>query len=178
MPKSTTDNTNTNADTCTDSTGAGSSCLACDLTAGTAPLPGGAIHRTPHWVVEHCVGPLGLGTVVVKPLRHVVHVAALTADESAELGPLLQRVSDAVTAVTDPEQVYVCLWSHAGAVPGHIHFVVQPARAEDLAEHDAFGPALQMAMFRADRRPAEAEVTVVCERLRGALDSSAHRPLG
>ncbi|MFG2291984.1 HIT family protein [Streptomyces sp. NPDC048603] len=155
-----------------------SSCLACALTAGTAPLPGGTLLRTPHWVVEHCVGPLGLGTVVVKPVRHVLHVARLTPEESAELGPLLQRVSDAVTEVTAPQQVYVCLRSHAGAVPGHIHFVVQPARARDLAEHDAYGPALQMAMFRAGRRPAEAEVAAVCDRLRAALDSPAPRPLG
>ncbi|MCQ4042645.1 hypothetical protein ACFOSC_24610 [Streptantibioticus rubrisoli] len=60
-------------------------CLACDLIVGKAPLPGGNVLRTESWVVEHCVGPLGLGTVVVKPARHVVHVAKLTAQESSEL---------------------------------------------------------------------------------------------
>lgn len=38
-------------------------CTACDLAAGTLPLPGGRIHETTHWLVEHCVGPLGLGTL-------------------------------------------------------------------------------------------------------------------
>ncbi|GGU61598.1 HIT family protein [Streptomyces lavendofoliae] len=137
--------------------------------AGKAPLPGGNVLRTDSWVVEHCVGPLGLGTVVVKPTRHVVHVAELTALESGELGPLLQRVSTAVTAVVAPEQVYVCLWSHAGGVPGHIHFVVQPVGKEDMARFDAFGPALQVAMGAAGCFPEAVEVERVCDRLREAL---------
>ncbi|MEU2423223.1 hypothetical protein ABZ619_19740 [Streptomyces sp. NPDC007851] len=37
-------------------------CLACGLMAGRVPLPGGCVLRTEFWVVEHCVGPLGLGT--------------------------------------------------------------------------------------------------------------------
>ncbi|MFC8197459.1 HIT family protein [Streptomyces sp. NPDC057298] len=129
-------------------------------------LPGGTVLRTPLWVVEHCVGPLPLGTLVVKPLRHVLHVADLTPDESAELGPLLRRVTTAVTAVTCPEQVYVCLWSHAGAVPGHIHFVVQPALTADLERYGAYGPALQTAMFAGGAVPDVAAVAGMCERLR------------
>ncbi|MFF3291991.1 hypothetical protein [Streptomyces sp. NPDC003023] len=144
-------------------------CMACDLMAGKVPLPGGTVLRTGAWVVEHCVGPLGVGTVVVKPVRHVVHVAGLTAQESGELGPLLRRVSAAVTEVTAPEQVYVCLWSHAGGVPGHLHFVVQPARREDVARFDAVGPALQVAMGEAECFPEAADVEQVCERLRRAL---------
>ncbi|MFL4902042.1 hypothetical protein ACJ6WF_02395 [Streptomyces sp. MMS24-I2-30] len=144
-------------------------CLACDLMAGRAPLPGGSVLRTRFWAVEHCVGPLGLGTVVVKPVRHVVHVAELTTRESAELGPLLQRVSAAVTEVTAPEQVYVCLWSHAGGVPGHIHFVVQPVGREHLARFEAFGPALQTAMGAAGCFPEAAEVERICDRLRHVL---------
>lgn len=148
-------------------------CLACDLMEGRTPLPGGNLLRTRMWVVEHCVGPLGLGAVVVKPVRHVVHVADLTAQESMELGPLLQKVSAAVTEVMDPEQVYVCLWSHADGVPGHIHFVVQPAGTEDMARFDAFGPALQVAMGQARCFPPALEVERVCVRLREALSSSS-----
>ena len=47
-----------------------SECLACRLTAGDEPLPGGRIHATEHWLVEHCIGPLGTGTLIVKPFRH------------------------------------------------------------------------------------------------------------
>jgi diadenosine tetraphosphate (Ap4A) HIT family hydrolase len=94
-------------------------CLTCDTTG-----PGGVIAETEHWLVDHTIGALGLGTLIVKPKRHVVHVADLTAPEAEELGPLLRRVSAAVTRLTTPEQVYVSLWSHADAGPGHIHFVV------------------------------------------------------
>jgi diadenosine tetraphosphate (Ap4A) HIT family hydrolase len=143
--------------------------MACRLVAGTEFLPGGTVHRTSLWVVEHCVGPLGLGTLIVKPVRHVLHVADLTPEESAELGPLLRRVSRAVTTVMRPEQVYVCLWSHAGAVPGHIHFVVQPALKADLERYGVHGPALQMAMFDAGAVPDGEAVADVCRRMRVEL---------
>ncbi|MCX5438676.1 hypothetical protein OHB53_23185 [Streptomyces sp. NBC_00056] len=106
------------------------------------------------------------------PVRHVLHVSELTGSESAELGPLLQRTSAAVTAVMNPEQVYVCLWSHADAVPGHLHFVVQPACRSDMTRHNAYGPVLQLAMFEADRIPSEAAVEEVCTRLRAELGAS------
>ena len=124
-------------------------CIACDLTSGRLGLPGGLIAATAHWRVEHCVGPLGVGTLLVKPSRHVESVAALSADEAAELGPLLARVSDAVSRLCAPEQVYVCLWSHAERRPGHVHFVVQPATRELVEGHEGLsGPALQTEMFR------------------------------
>jgi diadenosine tetraphosphate (Ap4A) HIT family hydrolase len=103
--------------------------------------------------VEHCVGPLGVGTLVVKPKRHVVHVANLDDREAAELGPLLRRTSAVVAELTAPDQVYVCLWSHAGGVPVHIHFVVQPAQKGDL-----YGPDMQLAMFHAKKKPQRGEV--------------------
>ena len=40
-------------------------CLACDLATGRVELPGGEILVTDHWIVEHCVGPLGVGLVLV-----------------------------------------------------------------------------------------------------------------
>ncbi|WP_326552607.1 HIT family protein [Micromonospora sp. NBC_01813] len=144
-------------------------CLGCDLTAGRRPLPGGRIQQTRHWVVEHCVGPFGVGTLIVKPTRHVVHLAELTGEESAEMGPLLQLTASAVTALTSPEQVYVCLWSHAGGVPGHIHFVVQPVRRDDSAGHDQFGPALQVAMLRTADLPDADAVVAFSDRMREHL---------
>jgi diadenosine tetraphosphate (Ap4A) HIT family hydrolase len=117
-------------------------CLAC-ATVG----PGGVIAETGHWLVDHTIGSLGLGTLIVKPKRHVLHVAELTAAEAAELGPLLQRVAAAVAELAQPSQVYVCLWSHMDRKPGHIHFVVQPVSDEQMAAFDRHGPALQTALF-------------------------------
>ncbi|RFC71052.1 hypothetical protein DXZ75_28195 [Streptomyces sp. AcE210] len=144
-------------------------CAACRFIQGEEPIPGGTLLRTEKWVVQHSKGPLGLGTLAVMPIRHVVHVSDLTDGESTELGPLLQRTSAAVHATMNPEQVYVCLWSHADAVPGHLHFVVQPAHRDDMIQHDAYGPVLQLAMFQANRVPSAAAVEEVCTRLRAEL---------
>ena len=141
-------------------------CLACDLTAGRAPLPGGEIHRTRRWTVEHCIGPLGLGALVVKPLRHVVHVADLDADEATEMGPLLHAAARVVTELVSPEQVYVSLWSHADGVPGHIHYVVQPVTRPVMDLLGTYGPALQAAMFRANVVPPPEAVVGMAARAR------------
>jgi hemoglobin len=150
-------------------------CLACDLTHGRRPLPGGLVHATPSWRVEHCVGPLGVGTLLIKPLRHVESVGAMSEEESAELGPLLVRTADAVQRLTAPEQVYVGLWSHAGRAPGHVHFVVQPATSEAIDTHGgAYGPALQAAMFEADELPEKATVEKFAASARALLRPSLY----
>jgi diadenosine tetraphosphate (Ap4A) HIT family hydrolase len=104
-------------------------------------------------VVEHCVGPLGVGTLIVKPIRHVTHVADLEPEEMAQLGTLLHQTAAVVTELAEPDQVYVCLWSHADRRPGHIHFAVQPVDADDMRRFDAHGPALQVAMFNSGELP-------------------------
>lgn len=141
-------------------------CLACDLFSGAQPLPGGRLHETLYWVVEHTIGPLGVGTLVVKPIRHVVHLADLYEAEAAELGPVLRRTAAAVTEMFQPEQVYTCLWSHAEAIPGHIHFVVQPITRSHMRRFNAFGPALQAAMLRDGMSPDPKYVGIICEQFR------------
>ena len=147
--------------------------MACNLADGKIPLPGGRIHETSGWLVEHCVGPLGLGTLIVKPRRHVTSVASLTDREAAELGPLLRSASLIASQLVPAEQVYNCLWSHAGGVPVHIHYVVQPVTAEQMEEHQAHGPGLQMAMFARGALPEEDEIEAVAERARLAFNRKA-----
>jgi diadenosine tetraphosphate (Ap4A) HIT family hydrolase len=144
-------------------------CLACDLTAGRLPLPGGRIHETEYWIVEHCVGPLGVGTLLVKPRRHVVSVGELREAEAAELGPLLARTAAVVEGLVEPEQVYVGLWSHAGRVRVHIHFVVQPATSEAITAVGAYGPALTTGMFERGEQPDAAAVQAFSDRARVAF---------
>ncbi len=149
-------------------------CLACDLVAGRVPLPGGRIASSGHLVVEHCVGPLGLGSLIVKPLRHVTAVAGLSAQEAAELGPLLRLASQVAAELTGAEQVYNCLWSHAGGEPVHIHYLVQPVTRAEMERYASHGPALQAAMFAAGELPEAAAVEQVAERAR-ALFAGAGR---
>ena len=144
-------------------------CLACDLTAGRVPLPGGVIYETERWRVEHCVGPLGVGTLIAKPKRHVTRVADLSAEEAGEQGPLLRMCAGVVDALLEPEQTYVCLWSHAGGEPVHIHYVVQPVTRELIESHGVRGPGLQAEMFARGALPPAAEVVEFAGRARLAF---------
>ena len=144
-------------------------CLACDLAEGRLPLPGGVIHETPNWFVEHTVGPLSVGTLILKPKRHVTRVSKLTSEEAAELGPLLRRSAQIVDELVTPEQVYTCLWSHSGGTPVHIHYVVQPVTRELMDSYGIYGPHLQVAMFDAGIAPPEAEVEAFADRARSAF---------
>ena len=146
-------------------------CLACDLTDGRLPLPGGIIEETASLFVEHTVGPLSVGTLIVKPKRHVTRVSELNPEEAAELGPLLVQAARVVDELVEPEQVYTCLWSHAGGTPVHIHYVVQPATRELMARYGSYGPNLQVAMFDAGIAPPEAEVEAFADRARSAFGS-------
>jgi diadenosine tetraphosphate (Ap4A) HIT family hydrolase len=129
--------------------------------------PGGCIHQTGLWFVDHCIGPLGVGTLIVKPKRHVVHVADLAADETVELGALLQEAAAVVTELQRPDQVYVTLWSHLDAC--HIHFVVQPVTRDRMAEHEGrHGVRLQVEMFDRKVYPDRAAATTFAERTRAA----------
>lgn len=144
--------------------------MACDLVRHPERVPGGRVADLGGWVVEHCLG-LSVGTMVVKPTRHVVHVADLDPTEVAELGPALARVSRAVTlaaaeADEPADQVYVCLWSHAQRSPGHIHFVVQPVGNDLMDRFDAHGPELQLRMFQADEAMDPIAMRAAADRVR------------
>ena len=141
-------------------------CLACELTQGRRPLPGGLIHRASGWRVEHCVGPLGIGTLIVKPERHVTAVADLSHEEAAALGLLLRRSSTVASILVGADQVYNCLWSHAGGTPGHIHYVVQPVTRQQMIEFGCHGPNLQLAMLATGQFPEPGLVEAICERAR------------
>ncbi|MGW0230928.1 HIT family protein [Actinopolymorpha singaporensis] len=140
-------------------------CLGCDLLAGRRELPGGVIHQTDHWVVNHVVGPLNLGTLVVAPRRHMVAVAELSVEAAEELGRVLRDASRMVEALCEPEQVYVCQWSHGEPARKHLHFVVQPVTTDVVR---AFGgrrsEQLQAAMMVRDYEAPREQVEAFCER--------------
>jgi diadenosine tetraphosphate (Ap4A) HIT family hydrolase len=149
-------------------------CLACDLAEGRLPLPGGRIAETAHWLVDHTVGPLSLGTLILRPKRHVLHVWELEPEESAELGPFLARISQALERLMKPEQIYVTLWSHAGGEPVHIHWVVQPVTRATMDAFDGmYGPNLQVAMFTRKVFPSHDEIEALAAEIRRALSGPA-----
>ena len=76
-----------------------SECRTCELVKrrddGEAP-PWDRIRRTPNWDVVHAFGTSVEGWIVLVVRRHITAVADMTADEAAELGPLVKEVSRAV----------------------------------------------------------------------------------
>src|SRR5262249_9430109 len=124
---------------------------------------------TGHWVVEHCVGTLGVGTLILKPLRHIVGLADMWDAEATELGPLMRRATSVIKTLTDADQVYACLWSHAEWRPGHIHFVLQPAWNSLRSRYAGPGPILQMAMFTEGTALDPDAVESFCARARSAF---------
>lgn len=107
---------------------------------------------------KHGVGPLGVGTLVVKPERHVIHVAVLTGGEPAVMGRVLHSAAQVITDILETDQVYISLWSHADRRPGAIRYVVQPVDQAATARHGSQGPKLQALMFENDEPPDPAAV--------------------
>ncbi|MCH7484324.1 MAG: HIT family protein [Chloroflexi bacterium] len=144
-------------------------CLACDLTTGRAPLTGGVIFESDGWLVEHCIGPLGVGTLIVKPRRHVERFVDLSPAEYGAFGRLVWLATAALRELLSPDQTYVCQWAHAGWTPGHIHFVIQPAWDRDGEKHASPGPFLQVDLFNANKTPPADEVEAFCVRVREVI---------
>jgi diadenosine tetraphosphate (Ap4A) HIT family hydrolase len=150
-------------------------CLACDLTNGRRPLPGGVIYEADGWFVEHCIGPLGVGTLILKPQSHVVRYRDLKPSEYVAFGRMLWLVTATLGEMLGPDQTYICQWAHAGWVPGHIHFVVQPARNSQGESHERPGPFLQVDMFRANEPPPPDEVDAFCKEAREVIHTFAEK---
>ena len=137
--------------------------MACDLANGRRELPGGEIARTPSWVVEHCVGPLGVGTLILKPIRHCVGLWGLSANEAAELGPALRLFTRLTRELNDADQVFCTLWSFSGGEPGHIHHVLQPVTKADRDRIGRSGPFIQTVMFENGETPTLDAVERFCD---------------
>ena len=85
----------------------------------------------------------------------------LTPDEAAALGPLLRRVSAALTEVTDAARIYT-LMTVEGAPHAHLWLV---PRAADVSERG-------LAYLGLDLHCAEDEAVALAEQLQRALNAS------
>ena len=158
---------------CVDVTG----CLGCDLLSGRRFLPGGIVHQTGSWVVNHVVGSMNLGTLIVGPREHVVAVADLNESAAAELGPLLRDTARVVEALCQPEQTYVCLWSHGASARKHLHIAVQPVTAAVVARYDGLrSEKLQARMMASGDQPDAAAVDQFCDQARELFGTISGAP--
>lgn len=144
-------------------------CLACQILAGEVKVPGGVIAENPWWIADHCLGPYGLGSVVIKSKVHRENLWQLTPEESASLGPFMQDVSEAIAKALEAERVYVSLW--VDQPPYHVHFVLQP-RYPGKRELGLKG--LELQVFRSlSHPPTDEEMASAASRIRAYLQQHA-----
>jgi diadenosine tetraphosphate (Ap4A) HIT family hydrolase len=137
-------------------------CLACDLLAGRIDVPGGRIAETEHWCAEHCVGPFGVGAVVVKTKDHVEGLWEVSDAAAAELGPFLRQMSGAIIDCLGAERVYLTMW--VDKPPLHVHMVLYPRWPGE----EERGPAIDEKRYAAGEPEPEAAAEAA-ERLRAYL---------
>jgi diadenosine tetraphosphate (Ap4A) HIT family hydrolase len=104
-----------------------SNCYTCGVLAGRHSAPGGTIYEDACWEVGHISDPVLLpGYLIIKLRRHCEHLADLTPEEAATLGPVVQRTCLALARILNPAKIYVCSF---GEGVQHIHFHVIPSMA-------------------------------------------------
>jgi ATP adenylyltransferase len=149
-------------------------CLGCEILTGRFDVPGGIVHQTPRWIVNHAVGRLNLGTLVVVPRDHIVAVADLDDEAAAELGPVLRDAARVVEAICRPEQTYVCVWSHGRTERRHLHILVQPVTAALVAQYGGLrSEQLQARLMATGEPPDPADVERFCASARQHFAASS-----
>jgi diadenosine tetraphosphate (Ap4A) HIT family hydrolase len=125
-------------------------------------VPGGTIDETEQWHADYCIGPFGVGAVVVKTKDHVESLWELPDAAAAELGPFLRRISGAIVEGLGADRTYLAMW--VDKPPLHVHLVLYPRwpteeeRGWDLdVERRAEGP------------PPTGEASAAARRLRDFL---------
>jgi len=143
-------------------------CIACEQNERPGSLPPReSIIATGSWRVAHAFGTSLPGWLVLLPNRHVRAMHELTPDAAAELGPLLQRVSQALCDVLGCAKSYVVFFAEAEGFE-HLHVHVIPRM--DWFGAEERGPAVfSMLGTSAKRDVPEADRDALALQLRDAL---------
>ncbi|MGB3136937.1 MAG: diadenosine tetraphosphate hydrolase [Nodosilinea sp.] len=140
-------------------------CLACQILVGAQSAPGGIIAENLWWIADHCIGPYGLGSVVVKTRTHRENLWELSTAEAASMGPFLQQMSEAVALAMEAERVYVSLW--VDQPPYHVHFVLQPRYPDGRNPQELGLKGLELQVFRTlGKPPLNADMAAAASRIR------------
>jgi diadenosine tetraphosphate (Ap4A) HIT family hydrolase len=149
-------------------------CLACQIIKGEFEVPGGVIAENDWWVADHCLGPYGLGAVVVKSKVHRENLWQLTLEESASLGPFMADLSEAIAKALEAERVYVSLW--VDQLPYHVHFVLQPRYP---GKHELGLKGLELQVYRSlSHPPREDDMAAAAQRIRAFLQEKTRVEVG
>jgi len=108
-------------------------CPICALERPARRHPELVVWEDPLWIVRHHALPAPLaGWFLLVSKRHLGGPADLGPEEAAAFGPVLQRTSAAVRAVTGAPKVYAIAFGE-GAPHLHVHLVPRFAERDDLA---------------------------------------------
>lgn len=141
-------------------------CLACDVLAGKVTPPGGVIYDDQYWRVDHSTSPVMLpGFLIIKPRRHVEHIALLTAEEMAAFGPLLRNTCRALAHVLHPAKVYATSF---GESVSHVHFYIIP-RYSRTPEMPANGIEILSRLFQGPWAGSDEESAAIADQVRPIL---------
>lgn len=148
-------------------------CKTCQLSArrnrGEAP-DWDNIYRTAHWDVVHSYNTSLLGWIVLVPQNHRLAIADLSAEEAAELGGLLKRVSAGLHELTGCIKTYVMQFAEHPQHP-HVHFHVVPRMAGQPLEVRSYR-VLTLLGVPQEEQVTEAEMDAFALRLRTFLQDS------
>jgi len=103
-------------------------CLSCQALRGEILTPGGMIFEDEYWLVDHTLPPVFIcGKLTLKLKRHCENLAELTKEETAALGPLIQKVCRALQHVTGARKVHVASY---GEGVSQVYFLITPRTAD------------------------------------------------
>jgi diadenosine tetraphosphate (Ap4A) HIT family hydrolase len=102
-------------------------CVLCRRAMALGTADPGWLLRTGHWGVSMHPAVPAPGWIAAQTLRHTEGLADLDDAAATELGPLLARLSAAVTRVTDSERVYT--YSLGEGSP-HTHMLLGPPQPD------------------------------------------------
>lgn len=107
------------------------SCYSCVQASRLAELP---LHERLYigngWRVAHAIHCALPGWMVIVPDQHLMSFVELTTAQASAMGPLIVRLSKALTEVTGCSKTYVAMFAEAEGFE-HLHIHVIP-RAPDL----------------------------------------------
>jgi len=126
-------------------------CLACRLNKDDSEVPGGTIAENKYWTVRHCIGPYGIGAMIIGARRHVESFADLEKEEAESFSPLLRNVCQAIMKALKPERIYINSW---GESTRHLHFLLQPRYKGMIEEYGGTGSTIQAKMVK-ERKPLD-----------------------
>lgn len=131
------------------------SCYSCVQTSRLAELP---FHERLYvgdgWRVSHAIRCALPGWLVIVPDQHVTSFVELTAAQASAMGPLIVRLSRALTEITGCSKTYVAMFAEAEGFQ-HLHLHVIP-RAPGLAE-ELRGPRVFAYLHRPEREWVSAD---------------------